>query len=190
MTTNADSFDHNPFAAPQSMDYAGEIDDRPAALIRQQYLSHEASVQSVGSLYFLGSLLTLLGGGFLTFMVMSGSSQASIDEGIGLLLLGLGFAQGFLAFGLTKLKRWARMSAALFAGLGLLAVPLGTLINGYILYLLLSAKGKMVFSDEYREIIQQTPEIKYRTSKVLWFFLILLLGLIGLGVVAGMLTSW
>jgi hypothetical protein len=40
-----------------------------------------------------------------------------------------------------------------------------------------------VFSDEYREIIEQTPEIKYKTSKVLWFFLFLLLGLIGLGIV-------
>jgi len=40
----------------------------------------------------------------------------------------------------------------------------------------------MVFSAEYREIIRQTPEIKYRTSKILWFFLFLLLGLIALGI--------
>ena len=189
MTTNADSADHNPFAAPQTMGYAGDIDSRPAALIRQQHLTHEASVQSVGSLYILGCLLTLVGGGFLTFMVVSNSAQNSSDEGMGLLLLGLGFAQGFIGFGLNKLKSWARISAALFAGVGLLAFPIGTLINGYVLYLLLSAKGKMVFSDEYREVIEQTPEIKYKTSKVLWFFLLLLLGLIGLGIVFGLLAG-
>jgi hypothetical protein len=188
MTTNSDSADENPFAAPQSMGYAGDIDSRPAALIRQQYLAHEASVQSVGSLYILGCLLTLVAGGFLTFMVLSNSAQNSSD-GWGLLLLGLGFAQGFIGFGLNKLKSWARISAALFAGVGLLAFPIGTLINGYILYLLLSAKGKMVFSDEYREIIEQTPEIKYKTSKVLWFFLFLLLGLIGLGIVVALFAG-
>jgi hypothetical protein len=120
--------------------------------------------------------------------VLSNSAQNSSD-GWGLLLLGLGFAQGFIGFGLNKLKSWARISAALFAGVGLLAFPIGTLINGYILYLLLSAKGKMVFSDEYREIIEQTPEIKYKTSKVLWFFLFLLLGLIGLGIVVALFAG-
>lgn len=186
MTTNADSTDHNPFAAPESMEYAVNTDSRPAALIRQKYLSHEASVQSVGSLYLLGSLVTLLAGGFLTYIVLSGSDPGSRDTGASLLLLGLGFAQGFLAVGLNKLNRWARITATLFAGLGLLAFPIGTLINGYILYLLLSAKGKMVFSDEYREVIRQTPDIKYRTSKVLWFFLLLFLGLIGFGIVAAL----
>jgi len=184
MTTNADPAEHNPFAAPQTMDYAADFDTRPAAIIRQQYLSHEASVQSVGSLYILGCLLTLVGGGLMTYMymVLSSSVQNNPVVEMGLLLVGLGVAQGFLGYGLSKLKRWARIPASLFAGLGLLAFPIGTLINGYILYLLLSAKGNVVFSAEYREIIGQTPEIKYRTSKILWFFLFLLIGLIAFGV--------
>lgn len=183
MTTSADPAEHNPFAAPQTMDYAADVDTRPAAIVRQQYLSHEASVQSVGSLYSLGCLLTLVGGGLMTYyMVLSSSVQNNPVVRMGLLLVGLGVAQGFLGYGLSKLKWWARIPASLFAGLGLLAFPIGTLINGYILYLLLSAKGKMVFSAEYREIIRQTPEIKYRTSKILWFFLFVLLGLIALGI--------
>ena len=101
-----------------------------------------------------------------------------------LFIMGLGVGQGFIAFGLRNLKSWGRIPAALFAGIGLLAFPIGTLINGYILYLLLSAKGRMVFSAEYREIIQQTPEIKYRTSKILLFFAFLLVGLIVFGVAA------
>ena len=42
-----------------------------------------------------------------------------------------------------------------------------SLILGYILYLLLSKKGSMVFSPEYRLIIERTPHIKYRTSWIL-----------------------
>ena len=47
MTTSADPAEHNPFAAPQTMDYAADVDTRPAAIIRQQYLTHEASVSVV-----------------------------------------------------------------------------------------------------------------------------------------------
>jgi len=185
MTTNDNSSEHNPFAAPLTMDYAADLDTRPAAIIRQQYLSHEASIQSVGSLYLLGCILVVVGGGIMTYMAISGAAQNGSVGAMELgFLLGIGIGQGFIAVGLRGLKSWARIPASLFAGLGLLAFPLGTLINGYILYLLLSAKGRMVFSPEYREVIRQTPEIKYKTSKILLFFVFLLVGLLVLGVVA------
>ena len=41
------------------------------------------------------------------------------------------------------------------------------LIVGYILYLMLSEKGSVVFSPAYKEIIARTPHIKYRTSLIL-----------------------
>jgi hypothetical protein len=68
---------------------------------------------------------------------------------------------------------------------GLLGFPIGTLINGYILYLLLSKKGRKVFSDEYRQIVSLTPHIKYRTSIVVC----ILLGLIVLMVAAAILFT-
>jgi hypothetical protein len=43
----------------------------------------------------------------------------------------------------------------------------GMLIAGYILYLLLSPKGAVVFSRPTREIIARTPHVKYRTSPIL-----------------------
>ncbi len=183
--------EHNPFAAPESMDISVGADNRPAAAIRQQHLSHEASVQSVGSLYLLGSSIVVIAGGVMIYLAISNYGAIpnqihSRSTGIlePLFIMGLGVGQGFIAFGLRNLKSWGRIPAALFAGIGLLAFPIGTLINGYILYLLLSAKGRMVFSAEYREIIQQTPEIKYRTSKILLFFAFLLVGLIVFGVAA------
>ena len=40
----------------------------------------------------------------------------------------------------------------------------------------------MVFSDEYRAVIEQTPHIKYRTSIIVWIVLGLLLLLIAIGI--------
>ena len=54
-------------------------------------------------------------------------------------------------------------------------------INGCVLYLIFSAKGKMVFSDEYRAVIEQTPDIKYRTSVIVWIVLGLILVIIAFG---------
>jgi hypothetical protein len=70
------------------------------------------------------------------------------------------------------------------AAIGLLGVPFGTLINGYILYLLLSHKGQRIFAADYPEIVAATPHIKYRTSAAVW----VLLGLVAL-LIVGLLMA-
>jgi hypothetical protein len=80
-------------------------------------------------------------------------------------------------------------SAIIFSVIGLIGIPIGTLISAYFLYLLLSQKRTMVFSDEYQQVIEQTPHIKYKTSIVVIILLVLLVvlfvgGIIGL-VVSG-----
>ena len=40
--------------------------------------------------------------------------------------------------------------------LGMMAVPLGTMVNGFILYVVFSEKGKYVLSPEYKEVIRMT----------------------------------
>ena len=47
----------------------------------------------------------------------------------------------------------------------------------------------MVFSDEYRSIIDQTPHIKYKTSIIVWIFLFILLALIGFGILGAFFTG-
>jgi hypothetical protein len=71
-------------------------------------------------------------------------------------------------------KAWARIPSAILSGLGLISFPLGTLINGYILYLLFSKKDSTIFSDDYKQVIQETPHNKYQTSLLVWIFLGLL----------------
>jgi len=99
-----------------------------------------------------------------------------------LLLFGAG--QFWVGTGLRRLKKWTRIPTGILSGIGLFGFPLGTIINGYILFLIFSQKGKVVFSDEYRAVIEQTPHIKYRTSIVVWIVLGLVLLLIAAGIIA------
>ena len=54
----------------------------------------------------------------------------------------------------------------------------------YILYLLLSKEGTVVFSDHYKQVIAQTPHIQYKTSVIVWILLLLVLTLLGLAILA------
>lgn len=158
--------------------------------IRKEHLKHEASIKSIGVLYYLGGAGLLLLGIFSAFSAsFSGRSRGGAETAISILIaalfLVLGAGQIWVATGLRRLKKWARIPTGILSGLGLLGFPLGTLINGYILYLIFSQKGKVVFSDEYQAVIEQTPHIKYRTSIVVW----VLLGLVLLLIVAGIIAA-
>ena len=156
--------------------------------IRELHIKHEASIRSIGLLYYLGAFFVLLG----AFGMLVGGGLASTSdggaEGTGFML---GFGVGYLALGvflfvmgraLRRLKRWVKIPVTILSVLGLLNIPIGTLISGYILWLLHSEKGKMVFSEEYAEIVEATPEVKYKTSILVW----ILLGLLILGLLAAM----
>ncbi len=152
--------------------------------IRREHLSHEASIRSVGLLYYLGAGLCVTGllsaAAFTALpLLLLGMEQASspntvvvitgaFDVVVLLFLLGIyGLFAALFFFtgrGLRRLQPWSRIASGIISTLGLLAIPLGTLINAYILYLLLSRKATVIFSPEYSEIIARTPHIKYKTS--------------------------
>lgn len=183
---NQQDEEFNPFQAPEVPFSAGNPANGSVDAIRHEYLSHEASVQSIGFLYFLGGALILVASIGLLFAAIPGPVPIEMTL-IAWLLPVVAILQLATGYGLRKLKSWARIPTALFSVLGLFAFPLGTLINGYILYLILSPKAKMVFSEEYRQVIDQTPHIKYKTSIIVWIFLIFLLALIGMGIVAALI---
>jgi hypothetical protein len=150
---------------------------------RNEHLKHEASVKSIGLLYYLGAVACLLVGtiGLFTGTANSFEPRAFLVSAV---LLVMGAGQLWVGTGLRRLRKWARIPTGVLSGIGLLGFPLGTLINGYILYLIFSRKGKTVFSEEYRAVIEQTPHIKYRTSIVVWVLLGLVLVLILIGIIA------
>ncbi|HSH15784.1 MAG TPA: GYF domain-containing protein [Verrucomicrobiae bacterium] len=154
--------------------------------IRNEHIKHEASVKSVGVLYFIGAFfMVFLGGMMLIARPGPGGFEATVTGAVLVCLAGFQFATGLA---LRRLKRWARIVAGIFSGVGLLGFPLGTIINGFILYLLFSKKGKTVFSPEYQEVIAQTPHIKYRTSIIVWIVLGILVLIILLAVMGAFVS--
>jgi hypothetical protein len=162
----------NPYAAPTA-----PVDDVSASpekeAIRREHINHEASIKAVGFLYYLGGAMVTIGA------VATLTQQESVAA---VLLLVFGPAQLVAGWGVRALRPWGRVLGCVLSGIGLLAFPIGTLINAYILYLFLSKKGRTIFAPEYQEVIEATPHVKYRTSIVVWIFLALLIGLILLGV--------
>ena len=167
----------NPYAPPKAqvedvVPFAGEAD-----AIRREHIQREAAIRSIGILYYLGGGGLLLGavafiGGFAGRRPTGGGVSVAVI-GVFILAFGLGFI--FLGRGIRSLRPWARITAIVLAILGLLRPPAGTLINIYILYLLFSEKGRRIFESDYPEIVAATPDVKSRTSIVVWVFLGILL---------------
>jgi hypothetical protein len=202
----------NPYAAP-----ATEIGSEPTGLdadlaeveaIRRAHLGHEASIQSVGSLHYLGAILgvlSLAGGLAWGDPALRSSVGRTIMVVFYLFAIALNFALGY---GLRSLKPWARWTETALLSIQMVTLIVGVmgalalgipplmlgylvmgLIVGYILYLLLSPKGSVVFSPAYKEIIARTPHIKYRTSLILKIVLALFVSLIGMAIVGAILSS-
>jgi len=138
--------------------------------IRGEHIKHETSVRSIGTLYIFGAGLAI----FVTLpILLRGRWDFLVDT----YLLVIAAVLWFIGKGLRALNPRARTWATIISAIGLVAVPLGTLINAYFLYMLHSKKGTMVLSLQYKAVIDATPDIKCRTSKVLIFLAILLLTL-------------
>lgn len=175
------SDEQSPYAPPSAELTDTSSDEARAQITREEYINHEASIRSVGLLYYLAAVGGLLGG--IGMLVAAPASEESVMVGIAVVYLALGVVMAFVGRGVRKLRRWVKIPVGFLSAIGLLGIPIGTLINGYILYLVFGKKGRFVFSDEYQAIIEQTPHIKYRTSIVIWLLLIIIF----VGIVAAIL---
>lgn len=181
----------NPYAAPLTTAIPPTKPSTDIEAIRRQYLSHEASIRSFGMLYMIGGVLSILVGIIVVFTGFTPVPNRGPNDfptviliPLGLVYLGLGGLQLWVAMGLRKLSSAGQIGATVLAAIGLLAIPIGTLISGYLLYLLWSKKGMFVFTPEYRDIRAKTPHIKYKTSIIVWVFVALLLLLMVAAVVS------
>ncbi len=177
----------NPYAPPQASitPGGGEAPDN-AEETRRQFLNHETSIKGVGSLYILGAI-------FMGIAAVGSIGVSLLDSDVTAMMIGVGvfyalfsWISFYLGSGLRRLDPKVRVGTTILATLGLIAIPFGTLINAYVLYLLHSKKGKRVMTAEYQAIIAETPHIKYRTPLWLIIVALLLVALLIFGMVAAM----
>lgn len=168
----------NPYAPPNAEVADVAIVDSEAEAIRREHIKHESSIRSVGALYYLGGGLLIVSA--IGLLAANTLEPNSIWIGISAAYVVFGALSWVIAWHLRRLKSWARVAAIVLSGIGLLGFPLGTLINAYILYLLLSEKGRRIFQADYLDIVEATPHVRYRTSLLVW----IVLGILILGIVA------
>lgn len=155
-------------------------------MVRREFIKHEASVKSIGILYYLGGVIGFIAG---VVCFVGGMSEGRVENLIlGPVLMFIAVCQFAVGWGLRRLCGWSRIPTVILSAIGLLGFPMGTLINGYILYLIVCEKSKTVFSEKYKAIIAATPHVKYRTSIVVWILLGILILLILLIIFAALTT--
>jgi hypothetical protein len=153
----------NPYEAPAArVDDPGN-DDADTA-IRRPLLRHEASLRSVGWLYWLGALVLGFAGVVMLPQALSTGPQGDFGYGfviVAVVYLVLAIASAITGWGFRTLAPWVRIPGGILSGIGLLGIPVGTLINGYILYLMFGAKGRRILSDDYAAIRARTPHLRF-----------------------------
>lgn len=160
----------NPYAAPTVEQPQAE--DNSLQALRREYLNHETSVKGMGFLYLLGGGLigsVMIVALYLTLSDATKPSGMQVAIMAGILVYSI--LQALVGYSIRKLAPWSRDWGIVLALPGLILVPVGTVVSIYFLVLLVSKKGRMVFSPEYAQAIAETPEIRYRTSIWVWIIL-------------------
>lgn len=173
MTPNA-----NPYAAPKAELIPVVEGDRDEALaIRRAHLRHEAGLRSLGALWVFGGLVLLLMSAalFLSDEVPAAASAVAVVVGVAFLAC---------ARDVRQLSPRARVTGSILAAFSLINIPVGTLIGLYALYLFHSEKGRVVLDVDYARIRELTPDVKYRTSVLVWIALAVFLAAVAFGVLA------
>jgi hypothetical protein len=198
--------DFNPYAAPESAAGPPPLILGPASAdaeaIRRRYLRHEAAVKSIGSLHYLGAgvgILVILVASALLIRTSRSDPRVSL---FALLIAVYTFATAvnfILGRGIRSLNGWARWTDVVFLAIGSLGSLLtlvgglvsaysvvvgssiGLTIQTYMLYLLIGPRSSIIFSPDYRAIVEKTPQVTCRTSVFVKILagLLLVLGVFG-----------
>lgn len=173
---------------------------------RRKHLVHETMIRSIDSLFLVGSAIGIsslfvgyglpaprfvgkIMGTFISYKNESFTEPLyRILSGIFLFLF---VWQAFVALGLRRLVPFANFFGVGVAILGLIdsgfmgfhilgyqlfGAPLSTACCVAIIWLLMSSKGRYIFSSEYRQVIKQTPHIKSKLAFLVWGLVLLLIG--------------
>lgn len=172
----------SPYAPPVAVLVdAPEFEGSEHDAVRQAHIRHEIQVKSIGALYYFGGFMLLIGG--LGTLTMEDHAAA-----LGVFFLFLGVLMVVLGYGFRRLRPWVRIPGGILSAIGLLGVPIGTIIHGWILYLMFCEKGRVVLGPDYSAVIAATPKIKYRRNVGDWIATGIVFGVLAL-IVVGVLVS-
>src|SRR5262245_42623504 len=109
----------NPYAPPRARvdDVSGAVSEVEA--IRREHIKHEAGIRSIGALYYISGVLTLLAA-FSQLIGARGASDMPLELLIGVLYLGVGAVLCVVAHGIRRLKRVARVASIVLSIIGLI----------------------------------------------------------------------
>lgn len=113
----------------------------------------------VGLLYYVAACALPVAGAIIAFLRRDADG---FRVGIMFALLAAGF--GFAGYLIRKLDARARYAGSIMSVLGMFALPIGTVLGGYALYLLHCKQGRAILSPEYREVVGKTPEFQCRPA--------------------------
>ena len=103
------------------------------------------NIRALGILYFLSAGVLAIGALGILFIPYETDEWNLVARIVGS-IPAAAFAAGFLVvgIGLRKLRPWAYKFGIFFACLGLLAIPIGTIIHGIILIVLIRSKPALI----------------------------------------------
>ena len=117
----------------------------PAANVKSM-VKRPGIISVLAILHFIGAAISLLVGLVaIAALAVDGSTQAEAAIG-GLVLGAVGALQLVCGIGLWKLRRYGRTIQLVFAWIGLIAIPIGTVISVLILIYLFKPGVKVLFS--------------------------------------------
>ncbi|CAM2870091.1 DUF4339 domain-containing protein [Rariglobus hedericola] len=174
------------FRASAAKSFSSRSDD---VIIREEHIKHEAALRSVGTLYYIGGVLIVFAcvAAFTGRVPEKNAHLGPVVQTIMAAFAVIAFVMGRM---FRKLTPSVKVPGTVMAVIGLINFPIGTLINAYILYLIHSAKGKVVLSPEYKDIIAATPQIKYKTSIIVKICVVLLILMLLLAVVGTAISGY
>ncbi len=159
----------NPYAAPQIGPEEADPFQQDDRTVREKFIDCEANIKSIGGLIVLGG--TIIAGVCGIMALVSIADDSFAGFALCAVIFGCGVGQAVVGVGVNRLRTWSRPVAVAVCGFWMLAVPLGTIIGGASLWYLARPTAKYVFTHEYREIIQRTPGVCFRTSVFAWSLL-------------------
>ncbi len=175
----------NPYAAPEGQAWSDSFLPSSPQAVRKQFIHCESNIHSIGGLMILGGLLVSFGFGLAaSIAIADGGLDRGVRAGFLIAIVLAGLWQIYTGIQLRRLKMSSRVPAAIACGIWILFIPVGTILGGVSLWYIMRPAASFVFSEEYAQVIRNTPEIGASTSIAGWSLLTIVLALIGLALLA------